>query len=54
MTFTTPPHLLAVFIMSLQTLNIEFEHVTFVFRHADVHHQLGDKPGQEHGPSVSG
>lgn len=53
MTFTTH-HLLAVFIMLLQTLNIEFEDGTFALRYADVHHQLSDKSGQEHGPPVSG
>lgn len=32
MTLTTPLHLLAMFVMLLQTPNIEFEHVTFVFQ----------------------
>lgn len=54
MTSTSPLHFVAEFIMSLQTLCVEFEHVTFVFRHADVYHQLGHESGEKHGPSVSG
>lgn len=54
MTFTCPLHLPAGFIMSITPLNIGFVHVQFVSRHTDVHHQLGDEPGQEHGPPVSG